>query len=161
ERASVACLQMDVCTTLGRMDSAVTVCLDFLREVGIEWSPHPTDEEARVEYERMWSALGSRSIEDIIDLPLMSDPGCLATVDVLTKAGPPSLFTDSNLHSMVLCKAVCISLEHGNTDGSCVHHVGLSETAGPRFGDYEAGFQFGRVGYELVEQRGLRRFRPA
>ena len=30
--------------------------------------------------------------------------------------------------------------------------------AGPRFGDYKAGFRFGRLGYDLVEQRGLKRF---
>jgi hypothetical protein len=30
--------------------------------------------------------------------------------------------------------------------------------AGPHFGNYRAGFQFGRLGYELVEQRGLKRF---
>jgi PAS domain S-box-containing protein len=161
ERARVACLHMDVCTTLGQIDRAVAICLDYLRHVGIEWSPHPTEDEARREYERIWSLLGGRPIEELIDLPLMSDPDSLATVDVLTKVGPPSLFTDSNLHSMVLCKAINLSLEHGNTDGSCVHYVGLSETAGPHFGDYEAGFRFGRLGYELVEQRGLRRFQPA
>ena len=30
--------------------------------------------------------------------------------------------------------------------------------AGPRFGDYKAGFRFGQLGYDLVEQRGLKRF---
>ena len=30
--------------------------------------------------------------------------------------------------------------------------------AGPRFGDYKAGFRFGQLGYELVERRGLKRF---
>src|ERR1700751_5445352 len=30
--------------------------------------------------------------------------------------------------------------------------------AGPRFGDYQAGFRFGQLGYDLVEQRGLKRF---
>src|SRR5262249_309482 len=30
--------------------------------------------------------------------------------------------------------------------------------AGPHFGDYQAGLRFGRLGYELVEQRGLKRF---
>src|SRR5262249_47345256 len=29
---------------------------------------------------------------------------------------------------------------------------------GPRFGDYQAGFRFGQLGYELVDRRGLRRF---
>ena len=30
--------------------------------------------------------------------------------------------------------------------------------AGSRFGDYKAGFRFGQLGYDLVEQRGLKRF---
>ena len=34
----------------------------------------------------------------------------------------------------------------------------LASIAGPRFGDYQAGFRFGQLGYELVEQRGLKRF---
>ena len=34
----------------------------------------------------------------------------------------------------------------------------LGMVAGPRFGNYEAGFRFGQLGYELVEQRGLKRF---
>src|SRR4030088_68457 len=29
---------------------------------------------------------------------------------------------------------------------------------GPHFGDYRAGFQFGRLGYDLVEKRGLHRY---
>jgi hypothetical protein len=33
-----------------------------------------------------------------------------------------------------------------------------SRIAGPRFGDYQAGFRFGQLGYELVERRGLRGF---
>ena len=32
--------------------------------------------------------------------------------------------------------------------------------AGPRFGDYEAGFRLGRFGYDLVERRGFERFKP-
>ena len=74
ERATVACLRMDLYTTLDQSDRAVDVCLDYLRHLGIEWSPHPTEEEARREYERIWSLLGSRAIEELIDLPLMSDP---------------------------------------------------------------------------------------
>ena len=35
ERATVACLRMDACTTLGQSDRAVDVCLDYLRHVGI------------------------------------------------------------------------------------------------------------------------------
>ena len=125
--------------TLDQSDRAVAVGLDYLRRLGIEWSPHPTEEEARREYERIWSQLGGRPIEELIELPLMSDPASLATLDVLTKLVAPALYTDANLFSLVTCRAVNLSLERGNCDGSCFAYVVLGMIAGPRFGDYQAG----------------------
>ncbi len=157
ERAVVACLRIDVCTALDQGGRAVAICLDYLRHVGIEWSPHPKDEEVRREYKRIWSLLGDRTIESLSDLPRM-DPASLATVDVLSKALPPAVFTDANLAALMTCKAVSLSLEHGNSDPSCLAYVWLATIAGPRFGDYKAGFRFGQLGYELVERRGLKSF---
>jgi PAS domain S-box-containing protein len=158
ERATVACLRVDLYTSLDQSSRAIAVGLDYLRHLAIDWSPHPTEEVARREYERIWSQLGSRTIEDLIELPLMSDPSSLATLDVLTKLGPPSLQTDANLFSLVTCRAVNLSLEGGNCDGSCFAYVRFGMVAGPRFGDYHAGFRFGRLGHDLVEQHGLTRF---
>ena len=158
ELASVACLRMDLYATLDQSDRAVTVCLAYLRHLGVEWSPHPTEEEVRREYEWIWPQLGSRAIEELIDLPLMSDQVSLATLDVLTKVLPPALHTDVNLLSLAICRAVNFSLEHGNSDGSCVAYVWLGMITGPRFGNYKTGFRFGRLGYELVEELGLKRF---
>jgi PAS domain S-box-containing protein len=158
EQAIVACLHMDVCTTLDQSGRAVAVCLDYLRRVGIEWSAHPTEEDVRREYQRIWSLLGSRAIEDLIDLPLMDDPASLAIVDVLSKLVPPASHTDANLVCLASCKAASLSLERGNCDASCVAYVMLARVAGPLFGDYQAGFRFGQLGYDLVERRGLKRF---
>ncbi len=158
ERANVATLCIDLYITLGQMGRAVTVGLDYLRHLGIDWSVHPSEEEARKEYELIWSTLGDRSVEELIDLPVMTDPALLATMDVLIKLRPPALFTDANLVSMVICKAVNMSLEHGNTDGSSFAYASFGVIAGPRFGNYEAAFRFGKLGYDLVEQRGMKRF---
>src|SRR6185369_17073478 len=158
DRATVACLRIDLYTTLDRSDRAVDVCLDYLRHLGVEWERHPTKEEAQREYERMWPLLGRRQIEELIDLPLMSKPESVATLDVLAKALSPASFTDGNLLSLFLWRMVNLSLEHGNTDASCYAYVRLGTIAGPRFGNYEAGFRFGRLGYDLVERRGLRRY---
>src|SRR5258705_9049849 len=151
ELATVACLRVDLYTTLDQSDRAVGVCLDYLRHLGVEWSPHPIEEEARREYERIWSQLGSRAIEELIELPLMSDPASLATLDVLTKVGAPAVYTDANLVALVACRAVNLSLERGNCDASCSAYVWLSMVAGPRFGDYRtAVYRFGQLGYDPV-----------
>ncbi len=158
ERATVACLRIDLYVTLDHSGRAIAVGLDYLRQLGIDWSPHPTDAEARREYDRIHSQLGGRPIEELVDLPLMSDPASLATLDVLTKLAPPAFFTDVNLLSLVTCRAINLSLERGHSDASCPHFEWLGLLAGSRFGDYQAAYRFGQLGYELVEQRGLRRF---
>ena len=158
ERATVACLRLNVYTTLDQSERAVEVCLEYLAHLGVEWLAHPTQEQALAEYQRIWSWLDGRNIEDLIELPLMNDPAILSTLDVLTEVVPPALFTDRNLLSLVICRMVNLSLEHGNSDGSCFAYVFLGMIAGPHFGDYKGGFQFGRLGYELVERRGLRRY---
>ena len=147
EQAAVACLRIDLYTALGQTSRSVAVGLEYLRQhLGIDWSPHPGDEDARCEYERIWLQLGSRSIEDLVELPLMSDPASLAALDVLTKLVSAVWHTNANLACMAICGAVNLSLERGNSDGSCYHYVSLGHIAGPRFGDYEAGFRFGQLG---------------
>jgi PAS domain S-box-containing protein len=160
ERATVACLRADLYTALDQSSRAIAVGLDYLRHLGIDWSPHPTEEEARREYERIWSQLGGRTIESLFELHLMSDPASLATLDVLAKIVPPAFYTDANLLALITCRAVNLSLERGNCDASCSAYEWLSMLAGPHFGDYRTVvYRFGQLGYDLVEKRGLTRFR--
>lgn len=157
ERAALACLRADLYTTIGQSSRAVAVGLEYLRHLGVEWSSNPTDDDVRREYERFWAQLGNRTIEDLAELPLMTDPAFLATMDVLTKIGPAA-FTDANLHALAMCWAANRSVEHGNSDAACDIYVRVGFIAAERFGDYQAGYRLGKLGCELVERRGLKRF---
>ncbi|WP_437994781.1 AAA family ATPase [Sorangium sp. So ce185] len=156
---AVTCARMALYTTMDRSDRSVEACLEYLRRVGVEWSPHPTDAEVLQEYERMWQRLEGRPIEELFDLPPMADPDCRTTIDVLSWCEAPALFTDENLLSLLVARMVNVSIEHGNSDASCLGYVRLGTVLGPRFGDYRAGFRFGKLGLDLVEKRGLDRFK--
>ena len=160
DKATVASLRIDLYTTLGRSDQAIDVCLSYLRHLGIEWSAHPTAEEARREYDRTWSLLGGRQIEELIDLPVVSAPEFVATLDILVRVLSPASFTDANLLSLLVCRMVNLGLEQGHTPASCTAYVWLGMIAGPHFGHYDARFRFGRLGYDLAQRRGLGRFQP-
>ena len=159
ERATVACLRVDLYTTLDQSSRAIAVGLDYLRHLGIDWSPHPTEEEARREYERIWSQLGGRTIEDLDRSALDERPG-------------------------IACDAGCSDQARGacilyGCEPACPDHLpsGQSQPRARQLRRFvlrlclashdrrpalrrlsDAAFRFGQLGYDLVEQRGLKRF---
>ncbi|MFM0221817.1 trifunctional serine/threonine-protein kinase/ATP-binding protein/sensor histidine kinase [Paraburkholderia dipogonis] len=159
EKAAVTCLRMALYMNAGQADRAVEVSLEYLRAVGVTWSAHPSKEAVQQEYEQLWQRMGSRSIEQLLELPLMTDPVCRATLDVLTAVQPPAHATDMNLYCLIAGRMANLSLEHGNSDGSGFAYVMLGMTLGPQFGDYRAGFRFGKLGVDLVEKYRMDRFK--
>jgi PAS domain S-box-containing protein len=157
--AAVTSLRVDVYIMLARSERSVDVGLEYFRQVGIEWSPHPTDEDVRQEYERLWQQLGSRSIEDLIDLPLMNDAGTLATMNVLSKLMPSGNNSDNNLDTLLVMRMVNLSLEYGNCNASCLGYVSLALVLANDFGDHSTALRFAQLSIDLVEKRGLDAFK--
>ncbi len=110
------------------------------------------------EYNRIWSRVGNRQIEQLIDLPLLDHPDVLDMLDVFTEIVHPAMFFDEHLSTLLVCRMVNLCLEHGNCDASCFGYVWFGMFAGPRFGNYTDGFRFGQLGYDLVEKRNLTRY---
>jgi predicted ATPase/signal transduction histidine kinase len=156
--ALVTRLRLALYILLDRNDRGVEVFIEYQRGHGKHWTSHPGDEEVLQAYDQIWSLVGSRQIAELVDLPLISEPDVLDVLDVFTEIVMSAMITNKNLHALVLCRMVSLSLEHGNSDASCFAYVTLGMLAGPRFGNYEAGFQFGKLGYDLVEKHGLRRY---
>lgn len=159
DRAAASSLLIVVDTALGQPDQAIEVGLQYLRQEGIEWSSHPYEQEVRGELEDMWRRIGSRPIEALLDLPLMAKPEWRATMDVLQEMVAPAVFTDENLLGLVLTRMISLSVENGNCDASCYAYVSVNMVVGVRFGDFQAGFRFGNLSFDLVETRGLTRYR--
>jgi PAS domain S-box-containing protein len=155
--AAVTSLRLDVYIMLAQSERFVEVGLEYLRRVGIEWSPHPTDDDVRQEYERIRQRLETRPIEDLIDLPLMNDAGTLATMNVLSKLMPGGNNTDDNLNSLLVARMVNLSLEYGNSNESCVGYVSLALATD--FGDHSTAQRFAQLSLDLVEKRGLDAFK--
>ena len=70
-----------------------------LRHLGVDIPEHPTEADARRAYDGVRAQLGARAIEDLVDLPLMSDPDSLAAVDLLIRVAVPGYHFDSVIYS--------------------------------------------------------------
>ena len=117
-----------------------------------------TEVQARATYERVCSRLDGLGIDELAVRPLITDPTSRAILDVLAKITPSALVMHKHLVTLIVCAAVDISLDRGHCDSSCSAYAFLGFIAGWKFGDFEAGFRFGRLGYELVKRKDLRKF---
>ena len=157
DAALITRLRITLHTALDQGEVCVDVFLEYLRHGGTVWPRHPTREEVLREYDRISTLVGGRQIEELVDLPLLTNPGVLDALDVCTEIVHPALFYDENLSSLVVCRMVTLSVEHGNCDASCFGYVWFGMFSGPRFGNYKDGFRFGQLGVDLVEKWGLLR----
>ncbi|PZM08300.1 AAA family ATPase [Rhizobium tubonense] len=157
--AAVVRLRSSLYVTLGDQAKAVEVALAYLRDFGIEWPPHPTEQELRADIETLRGLLAGRPIERLKDLPRMTDPDWLAAMDVLAYTILPAILTDSNLEDLIYTQMVSLSLQHGNCDASAYAYVSIMVALGLRFGDYDSGGRFGDVGLALVDELGMDRFK--
>ncbi|MBV8136765.1 MAG: GAF domain-containing protein, partial [Deltaproteobacteria bacterium] len=134
---------------------AVDSALECLRLFGIEMPAHPTREQVEVEYEKIWLNLGERSIESLIDLPLMTDPEIQAAMRVLSVLCAPAVNTDSNLLYLLVCHMANASLQYGTTDASLHGYAELASIIGPVFHRYNDGYRFGKLACSLVDKFGF------
>jgi GAF domain-containing protein len=70
------------------------------------------------------------------------------------------LFTDRNLLALTVGRMANLALRHGNAVASCYGHVWLGMLSGAVFGDYQAGYRFGKLALDLVDQRGPFHLKP-
>jgi predicted ATPase/signal transduction histidine kinase len=159
DQAAIVCLKVLLYFSTARNDRAVEVALEFLSQVGVVWSPRPSEAEVREEYQAMRRNLASHPAEKLRDLPPMSDPVSMAVMAVLTELFPAAYAYDRYLLELVLLRMTNLSLEQGHAEGTSVAFSALNMALGSHFADYTTSYDLGRVACELVDRRGMDRFK--
>lgn len=159
DRAALAWMQITLFTAAGQLERAIATGLAYLRLVGVDWSAKPTRAQTWAEYAPLAQRIRAGEVGAIAALPALTDAAREATLDVLVAVLPPAFFSDENLVCLVLCRIANLSIAHGNADASALGYAYLGMMLGPYFGEYDAGYRFGEIGYQLVEAGRGERFK--
>ena len=152
DKAAAYHVQVEICEVKSENRRAVDNALECLRLFGIEMPAHPSREQVQAEYEKFCQNLGERTIESLIDLPLMTDPEMLAAMHMLSALFTPALYTDLNLGHLHLLHMANLTLKHGTTGASAHGYAWLGLYLGPAFHRYADGYRFGKLAVDLVEK---------
>ncbi len=155
DQAAVYHLKVQLHEVKGEYPQAVASGLACLNLFGIDIPAHPTQEQVQTEYEKVWQTLNGRMIESLIELPLMRDPDLQAATQVLSTLLGPAYFTDLHLFSLLVCRMVNVSTQHGTCGASAHGCAYLGAMLGPVFHRYSEGYRFVKLACDLVEKHGF------
>jgi PAS domain S-box-containing protein len=155
DEAAVYCLKIQLHVIRSEHEHVVATSLAWLRGLGIDLPAHPTVDQVRAEYDSVWLALDGRSIESLIDLPLLTDPEMQAISRVCSVLAIPANLTDYNLGCVLTCRLVAISLQHGVSGASTSAYSMWWFGPGSVFRGYDESYRLAKLACELVEKHGF------
>jgi PAS domain S-box-containing protein len=155
DEAAALCLKVQLLFSKFEHSQAVATALTCLRGFGIDLPAHPSERQVQAEHEAVLRALDGRSIESLIDLPLLTDPELRAAMQVLSVLTGPAYLTDFNLGCLQTCRQVKISLEHGASSASPYAYAVWGSGPGLVFHRYDEAYRFARLACRLVEKHGF------
>ncbi|MGC1299186.1 MAG: histidine kinase, partial [Alloacidobacterium sp.] len=153
--AAVYYLKVQLHVVKSEVQQGVDSALTCLRQFGIDITAHPTWDQVEAEYETVWQTLNGRSIESLIDLPLMTDPELQAAMQVLSVLTPASFLTNFHLFCLLACRMVKVGIQHGIGGASAHGYALLGYILGSVFHRYREGYCFAKLACNLIEKHGF------
>ncbi|MEG5037570.1 MULTISPECIES: AAA family ATPase [unclassified Microcoleus] len=132
---------------------AIDTALSVLKLLGFRFPKKPNKLDIIIALARTKIGLSGKRIEDLIDLPEMTDPDKIATMRILSIMLSAAYFATPELFPLIVFKQVNLSIKYGNTSVSSYAYAtyGLI-LSGEVVNDVNSGYQFGKIALLLVEK---------
>ncbi|MDD5724323.1 MAG: sigma 54-interacting transcriptional regulator [Syntrophales bacterium] len=136
-----------------QLREALVTAQEILSRLGEDDMPERADRTAiRRVLKKTMANIPVKDIKALIDLPEMTDPLHLATINILMTMISLTYFVVPSLSPHIVCRLVDDSIRYGNAPGSAVLYAAFGSFL-CRFGeDIESGYKFGEVALALAEK---------
>jgi predicted ATPase len=135
-----------------QLTEAIDIALKFLQQLGVTFPKTPTEndiQQAMAEIDRL---IGDRQIQDLVDLPPMTDSEKIAILQIYNSIISAAYLTDFFLFSFVICSAVKLSIQYGNTPSSGFAYTCYSTIVCNFLRDVNKGLDFTELALQLVSK---------
>ncbi len=151
DKVEIYRIQIAAHTASGRMQEAISVGRKVLAQLGVELPISPDEAETRKALQKLDHKLEGRQIEELLDLPLMSDDiQAKITMKLLSDLGVPVFIAMPGLYPILSFLIVSFSIQFGNTSISASGYVSHGLVMSGFLGDVETGYRFGKLGMNLL-----------
>ncbi|WP_445247626.1 trifunctional serine/threonine-protein kinase/ATP-binding protein/sensor histidine kinase [Microcoleus sp. OTE_8_concoct_300] len=146
-------LQIQAYIGQNRLLEAVSTGLQALKLLEVEFPSQPSPSDIGQALGETAAILNGLRIEDLIDLPQMTEPYKLATIRLLSSIFTPAyLGAAPELVPLAVCKQVTLSVQYGNASVSPFAYANYALLLCGIVGDIDSGYQFGQLALSLLSK---------
>ncbi|MEH1968183.1 AAA family ATPase [Nostoc sp.] len=131
---------------------AIQISLHLLKQLAVHLPIQPTFEDVQQALSETASKLANRRIEDLVDLPIMSEPEVLAAMQLLTSMCASAYLAVPPLFLLIVLKMVDLLVEYGNMMLAPFAYAAYGIILCGVVFEIDAGYEFGQLALSLLER---------
>ena len=138
---------------------AIAVARDALAQLGVELPTEADEVKTDQALQSLARKLQDRSIEELVNLPVMSDIETQAAMQLLGMLFSPISQTMPSLTPLLSSTMVSLSLQFGNTPASTLGYLIHGVVLCNFLGDVKTGYRFGKLALNLLDRFNATEFK--
>jgi len=145
-------IQMAARTSQNKMLEAIAIGRNALLQLGVELPAEPDEAKIGKALQALADQLSGRKIEELVDLPVMTNPQTQAAMQLLGMLLTPIFLGMPGLLPLLSSTMVSLSLSFGNAPASTVGYAIHGMVLCAFLGDIETGYGFGQLALNLLDR---------
>ncbi|SEO99913.1 AAA family ATPase [Paenibacillus sp. OK076] len=154
ERSKVQMIRIMQYINQGKYSEGTALGLECLHDLRISITPNPGKFTLFIESKRIEWMLQNR-YEQLTHLEEMQDQERISAMNLIFAITPSTFFTNKKVFFLLMCRAIQLSLQYGNTPVSAAVYSAYGLLQGIALGKFERGYAMGKVGMELSNRYNI------
>ncbi|MEG4807081.1 ATP-binding sensor histidine kinase [Microcoleus sp. F8-D3] len=145
-------IRIIACAMQTKLQESVKIGREALKMLGINFPESPIPLHIQQALAKTAAYLTEKKIEDLIDLPMMTNPHKLATMRVLSSMFSATFIVEPVLLPLIVCEQVNLSINYGNSTFSAFGYANYGAILKGIVRDIESGDRFGKLALNLSDK---------
>ncbi|MEA5602192.1 AAA family ATPase [Nostoc sp. UHCC 0252] len=151
DRVKVYEVQLQAYQVRNQSFKAIAIGRELLAQLGVTLPESVTPPDIQQSVVNTLSTLADRSIQGLVDLPLMDDPKALVALRIMASITPAIHQAAPYLFPIIACEEVNVSLKYGNAPLSAPGYADFGIVLNT-CNQLESGYEFGKLALMLVDR---------
>ncbi|MDT9177414.1 MAG: AAA family ATPase [Limnospira sp. PMC 1291.21] len=160
EKVDVYRIKIQANVAQNQLSQAIDIGQEFLQNMGVNYPANPTPNDINQVVAEVIELIGDRDIDDLVNLPLMTDLEKIAILQIANSMIPVAYICKPPLFPVFISLGVKLSIEYGNTSASAFSYACYGVICCNLLQDIDRGLKFGQLALTLVKKLDIKTAKP-